>query len=160
MLEGMDEVEKVWRRALGDLPADAAEGDRALAAALHFHHTTMNGGVVYAFAELDGGTLEKAVGGFRWLGLGAASDFLERVAIQLVEVGDGTYSVEPVANRSQFGVDDLDPREDDDYWELERIEERADRDYNSIIEGENTIFAALASKVESKPDAFLPVDRG
>lgn len=156
---GMERAEKVWKRAVNGLPDDAREGDRALAAAVHFHHTTMDGGVVYAFAELDGETLEKAVDGFRWLGLGQASDFLERVAVQLVELGDGTYSAEPVANRSQLGADDLDPREDDDYWEMERIEERSDRDYNSIIEGENTIFAALHGKVETEPEAFLPLQR-
>lgn len=42
---------------------------------------------------------------------------------------------------------------------MERIEERADRDYNSIIEGENTIFAALHGKVETEPEAFLPLQR-
>ncbi len=155
----MEEAELVWKRALRALPADARDGDRALAAAVHFHHTTMNGGVVYAFAELDGQSLEGAVDGFRWLGLGEASDFLEQVAVQLVEVGDGSYGAEPIANRSQFGIDDLDPRDDDDYWELERIEERADRDYNSVIEGENTIFAALRGKVETEPDSFLSVKR-
>lgn len=156
----MEHAEKVWKRALNSLPADAREGDRALAAAINFHHTTMNGGVVYAFAELDGETLQEAVDGYRWLGLGEAADFLERVAVKLVAVGKHIYSAEPVANRSQYGVDDLDPREDDEYWELERIEEDADRDYNFVIEGENSIYAALRGRVESHPDAFLAVAHG
>jgi hypothetical protein len=85
----MNRADTIWNRAAmergGNKPA---AGDAALAALLYAHGLVMNGGVLYGVELMKAPQLAAADAGYRFFGLDAAADLLQRAKKLLRRGGD------------------------------------------------------------------------
>lgn len=127
----------IWNRAcvavVGEPPARARDGDRALAALLLAHSLIMNGGVVPTVSALTEAQLDAACEGFRFFELGAAADVLRYAATRLAdEAGDDGA--------------------------LEALAEPLDAAYAAVAPDDEPIARAFEDHLRNAPDDFAPLD--
>ena len=128
------DADEVWNRACDPDAPFTHPGDAALAAVLLCHGTAMNGGLLHACETLDPEQRERAVAGYRLLGLDAAADAVEDVTRQAAAL-DG-----------------------DDPAAVERLEEQANRRYDAALpEWEETVDRAFRDHLRRAPEAYAPL---
>lgn len=78
-------VEKIWNRAcgFGVNTVELLSGDIALKNMITFHSLAMNGGVLHAIVCEKDATVALIAEGYRWLGLDAVSEFMQRAHEQV-----------------------------------------------------------------------------
>ncbi|MGY1734314.1 hypothetical protein ACI798_22650 [Geodermatophilus sp. SYSU D01045] len=129
-----DPADEVWNRACDPDAPSSHLGDAALAAVLLCHGMAVNGGLLHAVQGLEPDRLERAVAGFRLLGLAAAADAVAEVARQAAALAE----------------DDLDA--------AERLEIEADRRYAAALpEGDETVDRAFRAHLAAHPEAYAPL---
>ena len=127
------DADEVWNRACDPDAPFTHPGDAALAAVLLCHGTAMNGGLLHACQTLDPDRRERAVAGYRLLGLDAAADAVEDVTRQAAAL-DG-----------------------DDPAAAERLEEQANRRYDAALpEWDETVDRAFRDHLRRSPEAYAP----
>ncbi|NEK86070.1 hypothetical protein GCU60_09910 [Blastococcus saxobsidens] len=132
----MTDPDEIWNRACDPFAPFTHPGDAALAAVLLCHGMAMNGGLLHAVEGLEPDQRERAVAGFRLLGLDAAATAVEDIA------------------RSKDARAADDPGADDD------LEEEANRRYDEALpEWDATIERAFRADLASHPEAYAPVER-
>jgi hypothetical protein len=131
----METAEEIWNRAaLHDGGPEPAEGDRALAAALHLHAAAMSGGVLDAVETMSAEELDAAEAGFRWLHVPTVAELLSRVRRQ---VAQGALEDKETAARLEFSAED---------------------EYHEAIENDAALEAAFKARLRTNPDAFSAVE--
>jgi len=126
----MDLADDIWNRALSIDFVPIAPGDRALVDLLRLHSLGMNGGILNAVEQLGDEEVEAAVDGYRWMGLAAAADEVERVH---GEIEDGAL---------------------DDDARAERLELDADAAYFRAIPDDASLERAFRARLAGEPAAF------
>jgi hypothetical protein len=128
------DADEVWNRACDPDAPFTHPGDAALAAVLLCHGTAVNGGLLHACETLDPDRRERAVAGYRLLGLDAAADAVEDVTRQAAAL-DG-----------------------DDPAAAERLEEQANRRYDAALpEWDETVDRAFRDHLRRFPEAYAPL---
>ena len=128
------DADEVWNRACDPDAPFTHPGDAALAAVLPCHGTAVNGGLLHAYETLDPDRRERAVAGYRLLGLDAAADAVEDVTRQAAAL-DG-----------------------DDPAAAERLEEQANRRYDAALpEWDETVDRAFRDHLRGSPGAYAPL---
>ena len=84
----------MWNRACDPFAPFTHPGDAALAALLLCHGMAMNGGLLHAVEGLEPDQRERAVAGYRLLGLDAAADAVEDVARQAPALDEGDETID------------------------------------------------------------------
>ncbi len=74
----LSETGQIWNRACFGTAVEPRAGDMALAALIRAHGLMMNGGVFHAIETHSAVELREAIAGFRFFGLEAVAEFLER----------------------------------------------------------------------------------
>lgn len=130
----MSSEDEVWNRACDPFAPFTHPGDAGLAAVLLCHGMAMNGGLLHAVQGLDQDQRERAVAGFRLLGLDDAAAAVEVVARQAAALPE------------------------DDGAAGERLEVEADRRYGEALpEWDETIDRAFRAHLERHPEAYAPL---
>lgn len=128
------DADAVWNRACDPFTPSTHPGDAALAALLLCHGMAMNGGLLHAVEGLEPDQRERAVAGYRLLGLDAAADAVEDVA------------------REAAALDE------DDLAAAERLEEEANRRYDAALpEWDETIDRAFREHLRRHPEQYAPL---
>jgi hypothetical protein len=132
----VSDADEIWNRACDPFAPFSHPGDAALAAVLLCHGMAMNGGLLHAVEGLEPDQRERAVAGYRLLGLDAAADAVVDVA------------------RSAAALP-----ADDDPEAGERLEEEANRRYDEALpEWDETIDRAFRAHLGRHPEAYAPLD--
>ena len=130
----MTDADEIWNRACDPDGPFSHPGDAALAAVLLCHGMAMNGGLLHAVQGLEPDQRERAVDGFRLLGLDDAAAAVEAVARQAARLTD------------------------DDVARQERLEVEAGRRYDEALpEWDETIDRAFRAHLERHPEAYAPL---
>ena len=127
-----DDADAVWNRAC-EPRQFPSPGDDALSALLLLHGMAMNGGLLHAVQGLADDERDRAVQAFRYLGLHAAGEAVERIAreFRLLDAAD------------------LDA--------AERLELAADDAYRAALpDDDETIVRAFRAHFEQHPEAYAP----
>ena len=125
--------DQIWNRACDPFLTCTHPGDAALAAVLLCHGMAMNGGLLHAVQELEPDQRERAVDGFRLLGLDAAAAAVDAVTRQAAQLRD------------------------DDLARKERLEVEAGRRYDEALpEWDETIDRAFRAHLREHPEAYAP----
>ncbi len=123
----------MWNRACDPFAPFTHPGDAALAAVLLCHGMAMNGGLLHACEGLEPDQRDRAVSGYRLLGLDAAAD-----------------AVEDVARRAATLHEDLPA--------AERLEEEANQRYSAALpEEDGTIDRAFRAHLRRHPEQYAPL---
>lgn len=126
----LTEADMIWNRACGEDPLRSLPGDRALADLLRAHGLVMNGGVLHAVEILTPSELSDAESGYRFYGLDGVAPLLSR-ARKLFETGDDR--------------------------ELERQEQRLDRQYTVLIPSDSSLVECFEKRLQANPSNFAPL---
>jgi hypothetical protein len=127
---GVEEADRIWNRVLERSYTPRLAGDKALARALRFHSSAMSGGVLETVYRTSAADLDAAQSSYRWLGLGAVAEIIDRV---------------------RRAIDDGSLEEDD---RTDELEESADSEYNSLIPTDAALETTFRRRLAQKPDAF------
>ncbi|MGY1651223.1 hypothetical protein [Geodermatophilus sp. SYSU D01119] len=128
-----DPAARIWDRACDPSAPFSHPGDAALAAVLLCHGMAVNGGPLHAVEGLEPGQLERALAGYRYLGLDAAADAVEDVARRAATLRE------------------------DDADAAERLEVEAGRRYDAALpEWDETIDRAFRAHLAAHPGAYAP----
>lgn len=129
------DADEIWNRACDPSLSSTHPGDAALVAVLLCHGMAMNGGLLHAVQGLEPDERERAVAGFRLLGLDAAAAAVEAVARQAAQLRA------------------------DDAAAGERLEVEAGRRYDEALpEWDETIDRAFRAHLQRHPEAYAPVE--
>ena len=127
-------ADEIWNRACDPDLASTHPGDAALAAVLLCHGMAMNGGLLHAVQGLEPDQRERAVDGFRLLGLDAAAAAVQAVARQAAQLRE------------------------DDLARQERLEVEAGRRYDEALPAwDETIDRAFRAHLQEHPEAYAPL---
>jgi hypothetical protein len=133
-MSGQD-ADGIWNRACDPSLRFTHPGDAALAAVLLCHGMAMNGGLLHAVQGLEPDQRERAVAGFRLLGLDDAAAAVEAVARQAARLPAGDPAAE------------------------ERLEVEAGRRYDEALpDWDETIDRAFQDHLRRHPEAYAPLD--
>lgn len=130
----MTDPDEIWNRACDPFAPFTHPGDAALAAVLLCHGMAMNGGLLHAVQAMEPEQRERAVAGFRLLGLDAAAGAVEVVA------------------RQAAALPGRDPAAE------ERLEVEAGRRYGEALpDWDETIERAFRAHLQQHPEAYAPL---
>lgn len=124
----LDDADRVWNRAAlfwETEDKDRLPGDLALKSVLMAHGMVMNGGVTHCHESLEPGTVDEAIAGYRWFGLGDVADLLESTG-------------------AHCRSNDLD----------EAASLAADDSYNQFVPADEVIASAFRERLRTTPEAF------
>ena len=134
MSEELSAADAIWDRSTDPDAPTTHPGDAALVAVLLCHGMAMNGGLLHACQGLEPDQRERAVAGYRLLGLDAAADAVEDVARQAAAL------------------------DEDDLAAAERLEEEAGRRYDAALpEWDETIDRAFREHLRRHPEQYAPL---
>lgn len=128
----MDEADRIRNRSLELGRTHERAGDIALAAALTFHSSAMNGGVLDAVERRTTELLQAAQAAFVRLGLEPAAKIIADVR---TEIDAGAL---------------------DDDERAEQLERSADERYNSLLPSDAALESAFRVRLVELPEAFSP----